>query len=142
MNEISSYRRFSSEHDYMSFSVVRIHTSILKTLGGRNTWVKISSSKSSIYRLALGAKPSKGFIKSSIEIDYDSCVELSCISADYKDENNFYACSIKIEKAGFLGKFIAHWKHPNPAYRIPMQVSLLSFSLGIAGLILGIGSFI
>jgi len=135
------YRSFTSDYDYMSFSVVRVHSRVLKGLGGRNTWVKLSNSERSIYRLALGAKPATGFIKKSIEIDYDSCVELDCVSSTVKDENSFYSCDLKIEKANFFGQFIAHWKHPNPAYRVPMQVSILSFCFGIAGLFLGIGSY-
>jgi hypothetical protein len=138
MFEIKKVRGFSSNHDYTAFSVIRIHSKVIKQLGGRNTWVKISHADKHIYRMALGAKPSKGFTMESVELDYDSCLELECISNSEKDETNFYPCSLTIQKAPFFGKLIAHWKHPNPGYRVPMQLSMVSFSLGLIGVLISI----
>jgi len=140
MFEINKSRGFSSEYDYSAFSVVRVHSKVLKKLGGRYTWVKISQGDACIYRLALGGKSSTGFTMESIEIDYDSCVELDALSNAEKDENGFYPCLFKIERAELFGKFIAHWKHPNPAYRVPMQLGIVSFSLGCIGFALGLMS--
>ncbi len=139
MYEIDKLRSFSSEHDYSSFSVVRIHPKVINQIGGRNTWVKICNGSHCVYRLALGAKSSKGFTHKSMEIDYDSCVELGAVSPQQeKDENNFYPCSLSLERASLTGKMFAHWHHPNPAYRAPMQLSIVSFFLGVVGLFLGI----
>ncbi|MCK4742890.1 MAG: hypothetical protein KAT25_03645 [Sulfuriflexus sp.] len=138
MFEIVKRREFTSSYDYAAFSVVRVHSTILKKLGGRNTWVKICGSDRCIYRLARGGRPAAGFNAGSIELDYDSCVELEVIGNAQKDENDFYSCSLTLEKSNFMGKFSAHWKHPNPAYRVPMQLSIIGFTLGIIGLALGI----
>ncbi len=140
MIEIEKIRGFSSEHDYAAFSVIRLHSKIIKAIGGRNTWVKISSESCHVYRLALGAKASKGFTTKSIELDYDSCLELDSIAGIPPDEHGFYPCSLKIEKAPFVGKLIAHWKHPNPGYRVPLQISMISFFLGFIGFLIAIVS--
>jgi hypothetical protein len=141
MIEIEKIRRFSSEYDYTAFSVIRLHPKIIKVIGGRNTWVKISSESCHVYRLALGAKSSTGFTAKSIELDYDSCLELNSIAGILpRDENGFYPCSMKIEKAPFIGKLIAHWKHPNPGYRVPLQISMVSFILGFMGFLIGLMS--
>jgi len=139
MFEINTQRSFTAEQDYSSFSVVRVHSRILKELGGRNAWVKISNNENCIYRIALGARSSTGFTTKSIEIDYDSHLELGQ-SSDFqsKCENGFYPCALKIQKAGCFGKVLAHWKHPDPGYRVPMQLGILGFLLGFIGLVLGI----
>lgn len=91
--------------------------------------VKVSNDSNSIYRIALGAKSSPGFTRRSIELDYDSHLELGRNEEFQKKcENNFYPCALKVEKANFFGKFIAHWKHPDPGYRVPMQLSIRSGS--------------
>ncbi len=102
MFEIEKIRGFTSEHDYIAFSVVRLHPKVIKNIGGRNTWIKISSNTNHIYRLALGAKSSTGFTTKAVELDYDSCLELEAISGQAKDENSFYPCSFTIQKARFL----------------------------------------
>lgn len=60
MIEIKKVRGFSSEHDYLSFSVIRLHSSIIKDIGGRNTWIKISNDSYHVYRLALGENHLRG----------------------------------------------------------------------------------
>ena len=140
MTEIKKIRGFSSEHDYAAFSVIRLHSNIIKAIGGRNTWVKISSDSCHIYRLSLGARPSKGFTNKSAELDYDSRLELGSISGVSADEHGFYSCSLKIEKAPFTGKLIAHWKPPNPGYRVPLQISMISFLLGFIGFLIAVTS--
>lgn len=133
MFEIEKNRGFSSEQDYAAFSVIRLHSKNIKSIGGRNTWVKISSDSCHIYRLSLGARPSNGFTTKSAELDYDSRLEPNSISGKPADEHGFYQCSLKIEKAPFEGKLIAHWKHPNPGYRVPLQISMISLLLGVIG---------
>ena len=136
--EIEKQRKFTSEYDYGAFSVVRIHPVKVREIGGRNTWVKITSECSTIFRMVMGAKSSSGFTHKAMEIDYDSCLELDCITGEACDEDGFYACTLKIEKANKKEIALAHWKHPNPAYRVPMQLGIVGFVLGVIGLLLGI----
>ncbi len=139
MFEINIQRPFTVEQDYSAFSVVRVHPKVLNKLGGRNTWVKISNDENCIYRIALGARSSTGFTMKAIEIDYDSYLELGK-SAKFqpKCENGFYPCALNVQKVRFFERFLAHWKHPNPGYRVPMQLGIIGLLLGFIGFILGI----
>lgn len=141
MTQINKYRNFSQEKDHTAFSVIRLQSSNINKLGGRNTWVLITNQNKCIYRLILGARNSTGFTAKSLEIDYDSCLKLG-ISSSEKDENNFYPCNIEIKKANWIGRFIAHWKHPNPAYRVPMQLGIMGFILGFFSLLISIIGYI
>ncbi len=141
MTNIDKYRGFSSEYDYTAFSVVRVHPAKLRELGGRNAWVKISSKNGCIYRMALGGKLSPGFTHKAMEIDYDSRLELDIASANHRDENGFYQCDLSLAAASWKEKIMAHWRHPSPAYRVPMQLGIIGFVLGVVGLILGILGF-
>ncbi len=138
--EINKQRKFSAEYDYYAFAVVRVSPRILKKLGGRNSWVRISSENNHIYRMALGAKSSMGFTQKAMEIDYDSLLELEggSVPSSDADENHFRLCKYSIRKASFFETLIAHWNHPNTGYRVPMQLSIVGFTLGVIGLVLGI----
>ncbi len=138
MYQIEKTRSFSATYDYSSFSVVRLHPKLIQKLGGRNTWIKISNGGKSIYRVALGLSQFKDFSIKSMEIDYDSICELDCISSKSKDELGFYLNDLHIEKANILGIIKAHWNHPNQAYKIPIQISLVSLALGISSVLISL----
>lgn len=137
--KIEKQKKFSNERDYNDFAIVRVRTTIVKRLGGRKSWVRISSGNKHIYRIILGAS-FKGLTEKAIEMDYDSQLELGLSSQPKSaaDEYGFYPCELKVRKANFFEKIIAHWKHPDIAYRVPMQLSIVGFILGVIGFILGI----
>lgn len=67
-----------------------------------------------------------------MEIDYDSHLELrQSVEFQLKCENGLYSSALRVQKAGFFGKFLAHWKRPDPGYRVPMQLGIVGFLLGL-----------
>ncbi len=121
--EINKQRKFSSQYDYDAFSVVRLSPKIIGKLDGRKSWVKISNGRKSVYRIALGMSPTKGFIQKVMEIDYDSLLELGVSRSSVPvDEHGFYFCELQVQSTNFIKRVIAHWKHPAHEYRVPMQL--------------------
>ncbi|GEM_PF-771195 len=144
---ISQQRSFSKESDYAAFAAVRVHNSLLKKLGGRNAWVFIESPHGSAYRTIRGNGSITPFPEDAIELDYDTSIELEIhktepVNPADPPEEQFFSCDLNIRPAGKLEVIKAHWYHPNPAYRIPLQISLLlgglSVLLGITGMIIGL----
>ena len=139
--QIAKARDFSRAQDYDAFAIVRVHNSLLASLGGRNAWVKIVGPTRTLVRRARGAGGTTGLPIAGIELDYDSRLELNIVGSP-PDAQGFYPCELQLSKASAWNKFIAHWAHPNLEYRIPYQIAMVSAALGAVGLILGIVSLI
>lgn len=147
MIRINRQRNFSKKSDYASFAGVRVHNSLLKEVGGRNAWIFIQSPDNGVYRTIHGSGSLTPFPEDAIELDYDTSVELEMhqtapVNPQDPPEEQFYSCELNIRPVGRLEVIKAHWLHPNPAYRIPLQISIvlggLSVLLGITGVIFGI----
>lgn len=137
---ITQRRKFSNPADYDAFSVIRLHNSCVTALGGRNTWVRIESdSGKTVFRMIRGAGAAAGFPADALEFDYETSLALG-IPQGAANEHGFYPCSLSIRQATHWEILIAHWKHPDPAYRFPLQISLVSLLLGIIGFVLGMVS--
>lgn len=138
MNTINfkKVRKFTKEHDYQNFSVVRVQTRLIVELGGRNSWIEIKNGNNKIRRRILGGS-GLGFTKDAIELDYDSMRDLGCLSKNH-DENGFYPCNLEAKKIGFIGQFMAHWNHPSDPHRIPIRISIVSLFLGVVSLLLAL----
>lgn len=136
--ELTKFRKYSNERDYEAFSVVRLNNQVVSGLGGRSSWVHISNPEAgaSILRMARGSPPSASLPKEGIELDYEGNLALAIKGA--KDAQGFIPCKLVVRQASWHERLIAHWSHPDPAYRFPIQLSLVSFSLGLIGLALGI----
>lgn len=146
MIQINQQRGFSKQSDYAAFAAVRVHNSVLKDLGGRNAWVFIQSPEGGVYRTILGSGSLVPFPEDAIELDYDTAVELEVprmapVNPQGRPEEQFYPCDLKIRPVRGLEIIKAHWSHPNPAYRIPLQISIISIILGGLGLLLGLAAF-
>jgi hypothetical protein len=136
--KITQQRKFSNNADYDAFSVVRLQNSNIALLGGRNAWVCIESdSGRKAYRMIRGVGSSAGFSADAIEFDYETSISLD-IPKGTPNSQGFYPCTLTIRPASTLEKLKAHWAHPDHAYRFPLQISLVSFILGLIGLILGV----
>lgn len=151
MIRINQLRNFTKKSDYTSFATVRVHNSRLKDLGGRNAWVFILSPDTSVYRTIRGSGSLTPFPEDAIELDYDTSIELEMhqtkpVNPKDPPEEQFYSCDLKIRPVRRLEIIKAHWSHPNPAYRVPLQISItlgsLSVLLGLIGAIFGIVSLI
>jgi hypothetical protein len=134
---ITQKRKFSNTTDYDAFSVVRLHNTMLPTLGGRNAWVTIQSmSGARAYRMIRGCGELEHFPVDAIEFDYETSKALG-ITKGKPNALGFYPCELQVRPATRLEILAAHWNHPDHAYRFPLQLSLVSFFLGVVGLILG-----
>jgi hypothetical protein len=131
---------YSNESDHHGFNIVRIYGSELEKIGGRNKWVKIvnsSPNSPAIYRIAKGKKGTEGFTKGSVQIDYESR-EILEIDSHARNNDGYYSASLKIEKANSVAVFISLWHTNDPIFRIPLQISLVSLFIGVAGFIISI----
>lgn len=144
MSKITEYRNYSDEKDADRFAVVRLSNNLIDSLGGRNSWVQIESETGKkIYRTIRGAG-NKDINNHQIELDYDSILELELHRSKNlgefsdKDPSGYKSCNIKLKQIGFFSIIKAHFKHPDPAYRAPMQLAIISTFIGIVSLILGI----
>jgi hypothetical protein len=153
MIQINQHRSFSKKSDYAAFATVRVHNSRLKELGGRNAWIYIqpAGKKEGVYRTVRGNGSISPFPEDAIELDYDTSVELGihdtgAVASEEHSEEKFYTCDLKVHSVRGLKKIRAHWNHPDPAYRVPLQISIvlgsLSVILGIIGVILGVMSVV
>ncbi len=84
-----------------------------------------------------GAGNIKPFPTKAIEFDYDTWKELQ-LDKSPQLENGFYPCSLTIARCSRWEIIKAHWHHPEHAYRLPIQLSLVSLMLGTLGLLLGL----
>lgn len=136
MVHISKVRPFSNHDDNRSFSVVRVQTSVLDELGGRGYWIRIKNPEKNvcIYRMVKASQPSQGFDKSSLEIDYDSKLELDLKDKSSPDERDFYRVNLHLSKASPVGVLLGHWRNPEPGYRLAFRISVLSLFLAILGI--------
>jgi hypothetical protein len=135
---ITRVRAFSKKHDYDAFSVIRVHASRIEDLGGRGTWVRVSSVKGKpIYRRAIGLGGVENFTASDAELDYDSRAKLEALGKS-KDDDRFYSCDLTLRRATTIESLLAHWQHPDPAYRLSIRIALLSLGLGILSLLIAI----
>lgn len=151
MIQINQRRSFSKKSDYAAFATIRVHNSRLKELGGRNSWVFIQNRNGDgVYRTIRGSGSLDPFPADAIELDYDTSVELGVhsnepVNPQDPPEEQFYTCDLKIKPVAGLKVIRAHWNHPDPAYSVPLQISIvlgsLSVLLGIIGVILGVLSF-
>lgn len=135
--QIKHQRLFTNRADYGTFSLIRVSNFHLKNLGGRNAWVALKAGNGKcVYRMIRGAG-NQPHPDTAIELDYDTSVDLE-IPQSYKEPNGFYACALTLRPASRIEMVRAHWSHPDPAYRVPMQISLVGFFLGVVGLVLGV----
>lgn len=151
MLQINHQRGFTHKSDYGAFATVRLHNNQLAGLGGRNAWVRIESDACCVYRTVRGFGSRKAFPKDGIELDYDTSVVLGIKGAGtpsmkMDDQASFYPCRLTIRRATKWEIIKAHWSHPDPAYRVPLQISILlggiSVGLGMLGAVLGVISLL
>ena len=135
--KVSKCRRFSRDHDYGAFSVVRVSNDRLASLGGRNTWVTISGKEVKIYRRVLGSGDS-GLPQIAIELDYDSRAELGI--KDRRDAEGYYDCDLSLSPSSLLERAMAHFFHPSPAYRVPYQLALLGVVFSLVSILIAVFS--
>lgn len=133
--QIKLQRTYSNKHDENSFSVARLHNSHIANLGGKESWVKISSQKKYIFRKIKGAG-NLAIPINGIELDFHGLDDLGW-STD--PEGNFYKTTLTITKASWFDRLVfAHTKHPDPSYSQSMKLGLIGLALGVTGLILGL----
>jgi hypothetical protein len=87
----------------------------LISVGGKSKWV-----------IARGLKIEQGVVR----MDQNVRAEL--------DVNVGDICDFKLSRISWLKSLWFPWKASDPIYRIPAQLSLISFALGLIGLILGL----
>ncbi len=142
MNSVTEYRKYTKETDRAGFAVVRVANHMVDLLGGRYSWVRITGKDGkTIYRTIRGAGDID--LKShQIELDYDGSVDIGINGTPkinrengLEDPSGFRECDLKLTRIGFFRKIIAHWMHPDPAYRAPMQLAIV---LGGIGILIGI----
>lgn len=103
--------------------------------------------KGRIYRTIRGAG-SVSLSFDAIEIDYDAVLELklenaglAADSGQAMGDQTFRDCHLKAKTIGWCKKVFAHWRHPDPAFRVPLQVAislgLISLAISIISLSLG-----
>jgi hypothetical protein len=134
--QISHVKNFSKDHDFLG-PFCRIHTSLLNSELKRRDWVCIvnNANGQKIFRQARGLSV-QGFTKQSIEIDYDSRVDLG-IDGD-RDDNGFIQCDLSVRRASLIESFFtANWKHPDYTHMVSYRLALIGCFLGILGLVLG-----
>ena len=78
-----------------------------------------------------------GFPNDGIEFDYETSMSLG-IPKGTANSQGFFPCSLQIRPATRFEILKAHWNHPDHGYRFPLQLSFVSFFLGVVGLFLGI----
>lgn len=131
---------YTDKEDANRFAVLRVSNSLIKSLGGRKSWVTIKniSNGKKIYRTLRGAG-SRGLKKEYIELDYDGILDLQ-IDNSARREGSFTVCELEIKKASVAGYILAHWHHPDPAFRVPMKIAVLSGLISIFSLFITIFS--
>ncbi|ATA56311.1 hypothetical protein D3C87_1529600 [compost metagenome] len=135
---VTQQRSFTNPADYEAFSLIRVHNQRLAPLGGRNAWVVLKTNAGKrCCRMIRGIGRDPGFPEDGIEIDYETRLALQ-IPKSSINMQGFHGCAMEIRRATALEVLRAHWDHPDPAYRIPLQISLVSFVLGVIGLGLGV----
>ena len=133
-------RKYSNPSDYDAFLVVRLNNSSVAKLGGRNSWVCIRSEcGKSVFRMIRGAGSTITLPVGALEFDYETSIALG-VPKGVPNPQGFYPCALSVRRATYFEILLAHWQHPDPAYRFPLQISLISLFLGVIGLCLGIVS--
>jgi hypothetical protein len=131
-------RGYSNSSDFEGFAVVRVHNVHLANLGGRNAWVTLVSSQGKkVHRVVKGCGKSPDFAIDGVEFDYETFLDLD-IPKRPKMPDGFHECNLELRRTRWFEKIAAHWHHPDPAYRYPIQLSLIGFIMGVIGLVLGI----
>ena len=138
--KMTQARIYSDKQDYNAFSAVRLNNNVCSKLGRRGTWVCICNlaSGSTIYRMTRGSSRKAPLTAEQFEIDYEGLAQLEIPFA--KNQNDFRPCDIEITKANQLQLFAAHWRHPDPAYRVPMRLGIISLGLGLLSLVISVMS--
>ena len=129
---ITQVRNFSKEHDYTT-AACRLHNHLLNSPFRRNHWVCIEKVDSSerIFRQPKGLVAA-GFTQESLELDYDSRLELG-ISGDQQD-GGFIACDLTIRQTSWFESWIlANWHHPDHTHRVASRYALFGLGLGALG---------
>jgi hypothetical protein len=141
---ITKFRKYSNEYDNRGFAVARVSNDMVSKLGRRNTWVELKSSGGKVYRTIKGAG-SLDIPRGAVELDYEAVLELNLdrqqITSDTaSDEASvpFRNCDLKVRPIWWWEKVVAHWKHPDPAFRVPLQLALILGSLSLITSILGL----
>lgn len=141
--KITKERPFSRENDYESFSLVRVWNELIPQLSSRWVEIKNLDNGKTVYRMAKGVGKVNGhFPKEAIELDQNTALGELEIKPSCKDENGFYKCNLSIKQATPWQRLIALGSHPDPAYRYPMQIALISLFVGILGFISGVASLL
>jgi len=126
---ITQVRDFSEDFVIRGEADVRVENSVLKSLGGRGKWVAISSitddKRRVIYRQMRGLGGVAGFSSESIELDYDSRVELKITKSALNSE--FYQCRLEVRSIYWWEIFWIHWRHPDTAHRTATRIAIISF---------------
>jgi hypothetical protein len=135
---VAHQRTFSNPADYNAFCVVRVPNAQVAELGGRGSWVAISNSTGkTAYRTVRGSGAIQPFPGDAIEFDYDTAQYLG-ITRSVANANGFYPCDLSVRPIKWFEIVLAHWRQPDPAYRVPIQLALVGLLLGAVGLTLGI----
>ncbi len=139
---ISKNRGYSNPSDHDGFAVVCVQNSHLAGLGGKNAWVTLVSPQGKkVHRVVKGCGKIPNFHFNGVEFDSETFLELD-IPQRPKMPDGLHECNLELRRTRWYEKIAAHWFHPDPSYRYPIQLSLVGFVMGVVGLFLGIISLI
>lgn len=116
--------------------IIRVHLSHIGQ-GKFHRWqpvvVSNPNTNRSIIRFVLGAsQASPIFSPTAIQLDYDARLDLE------HEETHL----LNVTPARWYSLYAWYWRHPDPGYRVAMQLAMVSIGLGVVGLALGILSLI
>jgi hypothetical protein len=100
-------------------------------------WFKLKTANVTIFRILrfdAGLRGVRNGNEGSIAIDYDGWLKL----CDYPDNIDNQKVEIEISKVPKWGILFCHINHPDITYRFAAKLSILSFVLGVIGVILGV----
>lgn len=117
-----------AEYDDIGRDIVRIH---------RDDRRPAEVNRHDIIRLSVGAKSIVVAMRGNdtpgiINIDIDLREELGLSVGGTYD--------FELRKVGKVGQFLWQWNATDPAVRLPAQIAIVSFCLGLIGLALGVVS--
>ena len=124
-NAISVRVRLLTKAADKSRRILRVPNRLLERLGGRNSWVRIESGKSAIYRQVYGAGGIPGLSRGMAELDYDGASQLGIASRSGSEECLVSRCF----------SLVAHLNHPDEKHRVVARLALAAIVITIVGII-------
>lgn len=115
-----------AEYDDIGKDIVRIHSHDRRPAEvNRHDIIRLSVGAKSVV-VAMRGNDTPGII--NIDIDLREDLGLLSVGATYDFE---------LRKVGKVGQFLWQWSATDPAVRLPAQIAMVSFGLGLIGLVLG-----